>query len=30
MKLRSVLVDGGYSGRNFAMDVQLNLKATTQ
>ncbi|WP_173005096.1 transposase, partial [Lactobacillus helveticus] len=29
-RVRSVLVDGGYSGRNFAMDVQLNLKATTQ
>lgn len=29
-RVQSVLVDGGYSGRNFAMDVQLNLKATTQ
>lgn len=28
--VRSVLVDGGYTGTNFAIDVKTNLKATVQ
>lgn len=28
--VRNVLVDGGYTGTNFAIDVKTNLKATVQ
>lgn len=29
-QVKSVLVDGGYTGSNFAADVYTNLKATVQ
>ena len=28
--VRNVLVDGGYSGANFKLDVMSNLQATVQ